>query len=457
MFTSLRARLLVWYSLLLAAIVAAFAALVLFGVWQARVGDIDRDLQRRTDTLVESLEPSEAGTFDLTLPSPETTEAPDYHAVWDDRGHLIDQDDAPDTSVPASEGFAFTIRGREQVSRTPAGAVVLVGRDLSDVRQELWSLAGTMGAIAAGALLLALVGGWWLTGRALAPVEAISQTAQLMSGGDFAARIPLDRVETEVEQLARALNEAFDRLYDSLQRQQRFAADASHELRTPLATLTTEVNWALRRPRTPDEYQASLRSSQRAAARMQRCVEQLLQLARADAPGDPTPAEPCSMDALAAEVACGLEPLARNRDVQLHVEAAPVRVWADPGRLGEALNNLVANAIHYNVDHGQVWIRVRALPDAAEVEVRDTGVGIAADHLPQLFDRFYRVDAARTAGPGGAGLGLAVARAIVERLGGTLSVISTPGEGSAFTMTIPLGTAPATPPPGTQDAVPGAS
>jgi two-component system sensor histidine kinase BaeS len=169
---------------------------------------------------------------------------------------------------------------------------------------------------------------------------------------------------------------------------------------------------------------------------MQHTVEQLLALARADAGQPSLPHEPCRLDTLAHQVVEALQPMADGRGIQLTCKAEPLTVSGDPHRLKEALTNLVANAIHYNVDQGQVWITVASEAGRAVIRVRDNGVGIAPEHLPRIFDRFYRVDPARRSGAGGAGLGLAVARAITEQHGGTLSCDSVPGAGSTFTLTL---------------------
>ena len=240
MFESLRARLLVWYTAILAIVIAVFGAAVCYLAWRTRVADVDAILWTRAQALAAALQPAAAGTFDLVLPAEPAngrTPSPIDHVLWNAAGHPIDRSN-PDVDVPlpVSPGARTRDGRREVVLAAASGVTVLVGRDLADIRAEIWSLAGAIAPVGVAALALSLAGGWWLVGRALTPIDRISRTAGEMVGGNFAARIPIDRVETELGHLARALNEAFDRLHASLERQQRFTADASHELRTPLAT-----------------------------------------------------------------------------------------------------------------------------------------------------------------------------------------------------------------------------
>jgi two-component system, OmpR family, sensor kinase len=442
MFTSLRTRLLLWYTALLALVVVVFGVLVCYLAWRTRLANVDAALRDRADLLAHALQPAAAGTFDFTLPPDPVPDEADgastapYHALWTHTGAVIDQSD-PERDIPTAVAPGVRTRNgnREVVVRAPSGAIVLTGRSLDGLRSEIATLAATMAGVGAVALALSLAGGWWLTGRALKPIDRISATARSMAEGDLAARIPIERVETELGQLARTLNDAFDGLHASLDRQRRFTADASHELRTPLATISTEAQWALGRNRAVDEYRHSIEVCRRAAARMQSVVEQLLALARAETTTGKLRREPVRLDLVVAAVAGELEPLARARALAMKLTAAAVTVTGDPDRLRNAVTHVVANAIQYNKDHGEVSIRVEGSSDSrARIEVRDTGVGIAPDDLPHVFEPFFRADPARSRDAGGAGLGLAVARAIVRQHGGDVTCASSPGAGTCVTM-----------------------
>jgi len=436
MLESLRARLLFWYTALTGMVIVMFGTMVCYLAWRTRVADVDSVLRARADVLSEALSPAAGGTFDLALPPIPDVADPatlPYHAIWTPDGTPIDRSD-PGLDVPRPAGPGARTRDgyREIAVIAPSGAVVVTGSSLESVHAEVWALAGTVAALGAASLLLSFAGGWWMVGRALSPIDRIGRTARTMVGGDFRARIPVERVETELGALASALNEAFDRLHGSLERQQRFTADASHELRTPLATISTEVQWALSRHRTPDDYRRSLDACRRAAGRMQNVVERLLALARAEAGADDDRRVAVTIDTLVLSVVDDLRPLADARALELHTETTPLVVHGDPDRLFDAVSNVVANAIHYNVPGGKVTVTVRAVDGGAEVAVEDTGIGIASVDLPRVFEPFFRADPARSREAGGAGLGLALTRAIVEGHGGRVTCTSVTNQGTAI-------------------------
>jgi signal transduction histidine kinase len=440
---SLRARLLVWHTTMLAGVIVTFGGTLCYLTWRARVADVDASLARRADVLQRALLPAPGGTFDLTLPvQPAPADRPvPYHALWTSDGRLIDRTD-PDLSLtrPTATGLRTRAGHRELITRTPTGEWILTGESLAPVRDEIWALATMLLGLAAGLLALSISGGWLFAGRTLAPIDRISRTARRMIDGDLSARIPVDRVETELGQVARALNDAFDRLQASIDRQRRFTADASHELRTPLATLSTELQWARSHERSTTEYRESLEVCARASARMLAVVERLLALVRAEA-GVTDHVVPVRLDTLVEQVVRDLQPLATGRQVVVTTEADPLTAMGDPDRLMDAVTNVVVNAIRYNVEGGRVSIVLRQRDGAAELTVADTGVGIAASDLPRIFDPFFRADPARSRDAGGAGLGLAVARAIVERHGGEVVCRSEPNRGTTMSIRLPAGRA----------------
>ena len=299
------------------------------------------------------------------------------------------------------------------------GLTVLAGRDVSDVWQELWSLAATVMTVAIVGIAAALAVAWSLAGRALSPVKRINETARRMAEGDLTARIAIDRTETELGQVANALNQAFDRQRDSIERQRQFTADASHQLRTPVATMMAELDWALMRERDGDDYREALATCKRAGARMQSLVEGLLTLARAESGELRLQCIETRLDRVVEDAVEMLRPLAMQRGVRLHAALSPQTVLGDSDRLHDLAANLIFNAIAYNRPQGTVSIVVQRERELVVLRIRDSGIGIAPIDLPKIFDRFYRADAARTREPAGAGLGLALAKWIVtahERL-----------------------------------------
>lgn len=436
MLESLRARLLVWHTAIVVMVIAGFGGTVCYLVWRAGLVDVDETLRARASVIAAALRPADRDTFDLSVaPAPD---AELYHAIWNTTGGLIDQsDDTLSIPHPAAVGSRTRQGRRELIVDAPSGAVILVGRDLAPLRRELWKLAAVLFGAGASVLALSLGGGWLFAGRALAPINRINQTARRMTDGDLSARIPIERVETELGQVARALNSAFDRLQASLDRQRRLTADVSHELRTPISTISTEVQWSLNRERAPDAYRESLAVCQRAALRMQSIVERLLTMARTEMPAAHERAEPIRLDELVERAATDLAPLAQHRDVAIVVDTASATVTGDPDRLLEAVTNVLANAIAYNVPQGQVAMTTREENGRVRLSIADTGVGISAEDLPLIFDPFFRADYARTRDAGGAGLGLALARSIVERHAGSINCTSVPGQGTTITIDLP--------------------
>ena len=437
---SLRGRLLLWHFAVLATVVALFSALVSFVVWRSRIAELDVALAAEAAVLVGAVKPAVGGTFDMTLaPELRARGASSYYAIWTREGTLIDQSDPARTlPAPSKPGIHTRDGQRELLVEAPSDVIVLVGRDLGELRREMWSLMATLLGVGGVVLALSVGSGWLLVGRALAPIDRINRTAQRMIDGDLAARIPVDQVETELGQVGRALNAAFDRLRSSLTRQKRFTADASHELRTPLATLSTEAQWALARPRAPEAYRESIEVCLRAATRMQATVERLLTLARADDPST-LPAADIDLDEIIRRILDELKPLADERRIAAQYAGEPTIVRGRMDELREALTNVIVNGIRYNVEGGSLRVTLESDTTGARISVRDTGEGISPKDLPFVFDPFYRADMARSRDAGGAGLGLAITRSAVERHGGTITCASEPGRGSTFVIRLPGG------------------
>jgi two-component system, OmpR family, sensor kinase len=443
MLSSLRARLLLWYTVILAAVIVTFAGTLCYLFWRSLVADIDATLRASAAGLVEGLRPTASGDFDLVLPIEYrqvdgAAGSATYYAVWNAEGELIDRSAGEFAeAAPRATGIATRQGGRELSMTGPNGAVVLVGRDMADTRRDLLAFAGTAAVGGVIALVVSLLGGWFLVGRALAPVARINQAAAAMSAGDLTARIAVERTENELEQVALALNQAFDRLHQAVENERRFTADASHELRTPLATISAEIEWALARPREADEYRRSLDTTQRAADRMRRVVERLLALARADAGDMALQRSPVGLTPVVNDALGIVRPLAEQKGVTIDTRLDAATVVGDRDRLTDLATNLVSNAVRYNHDGGRVSVEV--WPDGSDacIRVTDTGTGISADDLPRIFERFYRTDKARAADSGGAGLGLAIAKRIVEAHGGSIACKSAAGHGTEVLVRLP--------------------
>ncbi|HEX3110000.1 MAG TPA: ATP-binding protein [Thermoanaerobaculia bacterium] len=277
------------------------------------------------------------------------------------------------------------------------------------------------------ALLIAAGGGYWLSGRVLRPVDRITQEARAITADDLGLRVVLPESRDELRLLAETINAMLDRIESAFRRLVQFTADASHELRSPVALMRTTAEVALRRPRDEGGYREALQQVLAESERLSLMIEDLLLLARSDAGADALERKPIdSAGPLRAALARIERPVHPAIDDGVIVEANTLA-------LQQLFTILLDNAVKYSTD--AIDVSLHARNGSAVIQVSDRGIGIAAEDLPHVFERFYRADKARSRG--GAGLGLAIARRIAEIHGGTIEVVSEPGAGSTFTVTLP--------------------
>jgi heavy metal sensor kinase len=287
-------------------------------------------------------------------------------------------------------------------------------------------------------LFVGLAGGWWFVGRALRPISEISATAAKISAGDLSQRINAAETESELGQLAAVLNSTFARLETAFAQQRQFASDAAHELRTPVTVILTQTQTALTRERDAESYRQTVEACQRAAQRMRRLIESLLELARFDAGQEVLKRLRFDLASIVAEGAELVQTLAEEKRVRIVSDLTPLEITGDSERLAQVVTNLLTNAIQHNQPEGEVRLKLEAQGGLAVLTVADTGRGIAPDDLPRVFERFYRADQSRT-GNGNSGLGLSICKAIVEAHGGTIEAAGEPGSGAVFTVRLPMG------------------
>ena len=314
-----------------------------------------------------------------------------------------------------------------------------VGVPLSERDVPLRQLLYSMAVCAAVALVLAWLGLEYVIRQWSAPLAALSETARKVNLGNLSRqRLFAPPDAPELAQLANTFNDLLDRVEAAHVSQHRFVADASHELRTPLTILRGEIEVALRRPRSPEEYAEVLQSSREEIERLSRLTENLLTLARADAGETLVHREPVDVGEVARAVCRKLGPLSEQRKVALTCEATePAIVSGDAIALEQLVFNLAENALRYTPSGESAQVAVSARDGGVLVAVADRGSGISAEHLPHLFERFYRVDKARSREFGGAGLGLSIVKTLVEAHGGCVEVRSELGKGSTFTVRLP--------------------
>lgn len=320
--------------------------------------------------------------------------------------------------------------------------LVQVGASVEGVDTALTRASNILLILTPSVFIIALLGGWFLVGRALKPVDDMTQAALTIESKRLDVRIIPPRSDNEISRLATALNAMLARLDHSFRQIERFTADASHELKTPLTSVRGEAEVALMGEHTSEEYRSTLNSIIDEVDRLTSIVNNLLLLSRADADQVRLRQEPLSLDEVAMEVYEKMEPIAHKRRVNLDmVTMEEVNILGDTLWLQQLLRNLVQNAINYTPEGGSVFLSVqnheRDGTPWGVLEVRDTGVGIPEEHLPHLFDRFYRVDAGRSRDQGGSGLGLNIVRWVAESHGGTIAVKSIVGVGTTFTISIP--------------------
>lgn len=287
-------------------------------------------------------------------------------------------------------------------------------------------------------LVVAAGGGYWLSRRALAPVDALVRTARDISGINLDRRLPKLETGDELQRLSDTLNEMLDRIEKVFLRITQFTADASHELRTPISLIRTEAELALRRSRDEAEYQESLRAILLEAERTTSVVEQLLTLARSDSGRETLHMESVNLSQLMRATQESWRQVAEIRDLQFSAEIAPdICVVGDAMALRKLADLLLDNALKYTPSPGVVQLSLRKAGEYALLAVCDSGPGIAESEQAKIFERFYRVDKARSREQGGTGLGLAIAKWIVAQHRGTISVKSELGAGSTFWVELP--------------------
>src|SRR5262245_30354486 len=303
-------------------------------------------------------------------------------------------------------------------------------------------LHGLLLAIAIGlpvVVTIAVAGGYLLMRRALQPVDEITQSAERITSRNLSERLPVARTGDELERLSVGLNRMIARLDESFQHIHRFSADASHELRTPLTILRGELEAAAQQRQITPELRETLGSALEETERLSRIVESLMAISRLDAGEARVELAQFDLAELTSGTTEQMRLLAEDKNVALRCEAErQVGVEGDRARLKQVIVNLVDNAIKYTPTGGLVGVKVWASDGHAMLEVSDNGVGIPPEALPHIFERFYRVDKARSRQMGGAGLGLSIIKAIVMAHGGQVKVESVEGRGSRFLVELPV-------------------
>jgi heavy metal sensor kinase len=456
---SIKFQFTVWYLLVLAVLLIALSTGVFFYLSRSLYRNIDNSLELRSTQLrsiQDILESIRQGEFQEQLGEIVILYfySGDQLVEVSPRGLSIPVDDetlsqaidgtSSFTTIQTTEGERlrlFAVPININILGPPPGiqpAALVIARSTRQIDNAIARLVRTFIVAVPLALALAAAGGIFLARRALKPVDNITQTAQEIEGSDLSRRINVN-TKDELGRLAATLNAMIGRLEKAFQRQKQFTSDASHELRAPLAVIEAESSLTLQKERPPGDYRQSLETISQEAKQMSSTIDQLLTLARADAGKEQWNFGQVDLAKLISKLSTDIEVLCQDKGLgfQLgHTEALVVQ--GDEARLRGLFMNLLDNAIRYTPSPGTVSVSLRREGKMAVVAITDSGVGIPAEDIPLIFERFYRVDKSRSRVEGGSGLGLAICRYIVEAHRGKIEVESTVGVGSTFSVWIPI-------------------
>lgn len=461
--TSIRVRLTVWYGGGLALIMFLFASALYVVMARALQDHVDRSLEEAAIAATRSLEEHRFGPFllldDLTQAFPNLALLDKFFQIFGPQGQITLQSANIKTrDIPLNQTtLESTLQGRatfETVrfqNEIPIRLlsypvrhgetlvnILRVGISLRPMEEMLARLVFVLLIGSPLAVLVSVLGGWFLAGRALRPVDTITLAAQRIAGGDLTQRIETTSKD-EIGRLASTFNDMIARLEASIRQIRQFSADASHELRTPLTITKGETELALRKPRSPEVYRETLESNLEEIDRMSRIVEELLFLSRADLGEVKVASDPVQLDALVREIQLQAMVLGKEQHVETTLgQIEPLHVLGDEWRLRELILNVLDNAVKYSLPRGTVELSLTQRHGTARLTVQDHGIGMTPDEQRLIFDRFYRTDAARAHAQKGTGLGLSICKWIAEAHHGTIEVTSTFGQGSCFTISLPL-------------------
>jgi heavy metal sensor kinase len=449
-FKSIKFRLTVWYLVAIAVLLVLFGAVAYYLLSKNLYRNLDESLQARVSELEGSIK-IEAGQVRFEQKFNEIV------MIYNADGALLQRlgpnvrfskiEDTVQQALFGKSSFLLTTttEGEEvRMYAAPFNAdsrtriAIVVGGLTSDVRNMLAIFRMVIINSALAVVILAGVGGWFLAGRTLGPVERIAETARGIGETDLSRRIDV-QTDDELGRLASTLNGMIGRLEEAFNKQRQFVADASHELRTPLAVIQAESSLTLDKKRTQADYRRSLEIVSQEVAYMSEIVGKLLALARSDAGCEALNLQDVNVADLIAELAPDVEVLAQEKGLRFSLGPMDnLTVRGDRLKLRQLFLSVLDNAVRYTPSGGSISSSLLRKEGSAVASVEDTGIGIPAEHLPFIFDRFYRVDKARANGEGGTGLGLAIAISIAKLHGGAIEVQSEVGKGTTFHIVLPL-------------------
>ncbi len=457
---NVRSRLTLWYVLVLAGLLALYGGVASLFLFLSLREDFDQNLLEDLETVEGMLAKEPNGLVALHSSHPGAAEPRIGHfiEVWSPEGSLLYRSAAlQDQTLGGRPGPDEGLHDpTPSTTRLPNGTRVRLASSVYHVEDQrvvlrvayseegLWRELGEFGEVLLLgfpiAVLLAGVGGYALARKALAPIDSMATQAKKISAERLGDRLSIENPEDELGKLGTVFNGMLGRLQAAFDQLRRFTADASHELRTPLTAIRSVGEVALQDERSPAEYRDVIGSMLEEVDRLTRLAESLLALSRADTGHVQLQREDIPLLRLAKEASSVVEVLAEEKRQRIDIEGdADLLVSVDRLILRQAIVNLLDNAIKYSPPGSRILVRVQRGGDKQLfLDVIDHGTGIPSEHQPYVFDRFYRVDKARTRECGGAGLGLSITRWAVEAHGGDITLESEEGHGSTFRVSLPL-------------------
>jgi heavy metal sensor kinase len=460
-FRSIRVRLTTWYLLMLALGLGLFGIGSWFAMRASAFDTIDEELEDRIRGVEKFMELQIAALSPVEIrdefrehsvlgPGGDLFQVCNEKGEWLYRSAVLESSQVP-IRLPDQLGDRpiyenLTVQGTPVRFATGRVAVnghpytIQVAAPLHEFTQALKRFRLILSLAAPVLLIIAGFGGYWISRRALRPVDQITNAAESISIRNLSDRLEVPNTSDELQRLSETLNRMLNRLDTSVQRISQFTADASHELRAPVSLIRTTAELAVQGGRTNPEYHEDMVQILAEAERTTRLIDSLLLLARSDAGQGGLQFELTEISTSVREATEQGRSFAAERRIELTTDLAPapIVVRADGQALRRLFFILIDNAIKYTPEGGRVQIHLEARDGHASIKVEDRGVGIAESDQSHIFDRFWRSDKVRSRGMGGAGLGLSIARWIVDQHGGSIEVQSEVGKGSTFTVRIPL-------------------
>jgi heavy metal sensor kinase len=448
---NIKIKLTLWYFIITATIIVLFSIAAYFmlnnGIdrvsvqpWNTRVAKVEKT----TDNMIIVTGFSEAGTqewntqtngvvkvFRFTKDKIVKSLSPE--GTLNIENILISKNALNELQISVDDSISFYV-----ISSNDETSIMAITQSMNNAGEVLREFRQVLFIIVPVTMSLLVIAGYFLVKRMLRPIQTITDTAQEIEEKNLSRRLEV-RSNDELGKLSSTLNHMFERLENAFKRERQFTADASHELRTPLAIIQGESSLALREERSGEEYKKSLFSISQEAERMSSMLKKLLFLARSENHESQPDLENIDLKESLADLATDINVLCEEKSVDFELNAEDhLIVKGDKIKLRELFLNLLDNAIRYTPRGGNISLTLKQEDNKAHIVVKDTGIGIPKEHLPHIFERFYRVDKSRSRAEGGTGLGLSICQRIVELHGGAIEVESKFGEGSTFTVILPL-------------------